>query len=827
MRPTTPIPWFCGLAVFLIMVSLGTFSSSANGAAAPSPNRLDEPTQAVDEGVPEVAVARLRAVLPDAPDVESWRALATKLAPALVAAHQPEEALRLLADARWDKSSAWNYWRGQALAALGKWSDALPCFQAATNGPFSADATMAAGQAYEATGQTDQALKTFSSLFRNNRWGTRTRLRYANLLLERSDWSGAERILDQANPTTTSDRKERRLLKARVELVRHRPDRALPTFESLATHKEGANHELIIAALFGVADSHMQLKTPEQGDDFLEDFIEHHPGDPSLPELFAKLDALYQVERKPSRTELERWSRDPEQPRRAFAQLYWARMDMRAGRREHALKLFDDLRRDGARIPGISGGYLEFAQVAAAEGQNDRAIAILEEARAQHPTPEELARIEMLQGELLFAAKRFNQATNRFEEAALNSAVVAAPARYNASLGWLEQGKQDQFIKVRDELQKSGADPESLGDLELNRGLVEAQKGSPSAIESLRSFIRTHPGASRLSEAWVALAEIAFHSTPPQPDEARRDLQRASESKPTAAAQEHADYLSIWIADSASGRDAEVIERANKFLSEHAASSFATDVRMKLAETYYRQQDFANAQTQFEIISGQEPGGPLAEKALFFAAESAMSTMGPRALDRAIELFDAVAQMKGDLRWAARNEEALIERRLNKPQDALLLYDEVLQGAAKPAEKREALCGKGDIFFELSSEDPKNLSKAIESYDELAAQSTPDGHWHNQALFKKGVCLEKKADRDGALSIFYSVLEEQTRPGHSPEFFWFYKAGFNAARLMEEASKWQSAASIYEKLVAAGGTRSEEAKARLDKLRLEHFLWSD
>lgn len=500
---------------------------------------------------------------------------------------------------------------------------------------------------------------------------------------------------------------------------------------------------------------------------------------------------------------------------------------MRAGRREHALKLFDDLRKDGARIPGISGGYLEFAQVAAADGQNDRAIAILEEARAQQPTPEELARIEMLQGELLFAAKRFNQATDRFEEAALNSAALAAPARYNASLGWLEQGNQDQFIKVRDELQKSGADGESLGDLELNRGLVEAQKGLPAAPESLRSFIRSHPGAKRLSEAWVALAEIAFHSTPPQLDEARRDLQRASESKPTAAAQEHADYLSVWIADSAPGHDAEVIERANKFLSEHGASSFAIDVRMKLAETYYRRQDFANAQTQFEIISGQEPSGPLAEKALFFAAESAMSTMGPRALDRAIELFDAVAQIKGDLRWAARNEEALIERRLNKSQDALLLYDEVLKGAAKPAEKREALCGKGDIFFELSSEDPKNLDKAIESYDELATQSTPDGHWHNQALFKKGICLEKKADRDGALSIFYAVLEEQTRPGHSPEFFWFYKAGFNAARLMEEASKWQSAASIYEKLVAAGGTRSEEAKARLDKLRLEHFLWSD
>jgi TolA-binding protein len=433
----------------------------------------------------------------------------------------------------------------------------------------------------------------------------------------------------------------------------------------------------------------------------------------------------------------------------------------------------------------------------------------------------------MLQGELLFAEKRFDQATNRFEQAAAALPAIAAAARYNASLAWLEQGNRDQFVKIHDELAKSGADPNSLGELELDKGLIEAQKGSPAAPESLRNFIRSHSSSPRVSEAWVALAEIAFHSSPPQLEEARRDLQRASESKPTSAAQEHADYLSIWIADSTAGHEADVIERAGKFLGQHPASPFATDVRMKLAETYYRQQDFANAQTQFEIISGQEPRGPLAEKALFFAAESARSTMGPHALDHAIELFDAVAQMKGDLRWAARNEEALIERRLNKSHDALLLYDEVLQGTARPQEKREALCGKGDIFFELSSEDPRNLDKAIEAYDQLATQSAPDGHWHNQALFKKGVCLEKKSDRDGALSIFYSVLEEQTRPGHSPEFFWFYKAGFNAARLLEEAASWQSAATVYEKLVAAGGTRSEEAKARLDKLRLEHFLWSE
>ena len=125
-------------------------------------------------------------------------------------------------------------------------------------------------------------------------------------------------------------------------------------------------------------------------------------------------------------------------------------------------------------------------------------------------------------------------------------------------------------------MEKYGADPDSLGELELSKGLIEAQKGSESAAESLRNFIRNHPAAPRLSEAWVALAEIAFHSTPPQLEEARRDLQRTLESKPTvASAKEHADYLSIWIADSVAGHEAEVIDLANKFLTDYAGSSHA------------------------------------------------------------------------------------------------------------------------------------------------------------------------------------------------------------------------------------------------------------
>ena len=53
--------------------------------------------------------------------------------------------------------------------------------------------------------------------------------------------------------------------------------------------------------------------------------------------------------------------------------------------------------------------------------------------------------------------------------------------------------------------------------------------------------------------------------------------------------------------------DARVIELSTRFVREHETSPFAPDVRMKLAELYYRRQDFSNAQTQFELFAQRNP----------------------------------------------------------------------------------------------------------------------------------------------------------------------------------------------------------------------------
>jgi Tfp pilus assembly protein PilF len=790
-------------------------------------SQLAEAAGPLSEGVPEVAILRLQSLLKQNLSESDWRVVAEKLLEALVTANQTADALKLADDPRLRQSSAATFWHAQLLAGLHREPEALALYQqvaADKSSNLHNDALFGAVEMLRAMGRREEALQNLSTLFRDPKWNVRAQLHAAEIYLDKSDAANARRLLEKAQPKTIAEKKERHFLRGRLELALRRPDRALAIFESILKQPEGATHETLTAVLFALADTHLQQNTPEIGDDALESFIEHRSSDVDLARIFAKLDELYRAERKPSRAELDRWNRDLAEPRRAFAQWYLARFDLRIGRRDRALESFAALRKSHPQNAALVPGFIEFAQLQLEERHFDEALSILEEARSLRPEPTVLDRLNLLGAEIKYRARRFDAATADFEQVASSDSQLAPVAMFNAALGALQKGDQARFIAKVEEFGKKTSDEESRADLRLEAGLTEAAKGDSRAADSLNKFLREFPNSERASEVWVALAELAFHATPPRIDEARKNLVRSAEAKMTPIAQERADYLAIWLEDTTPGGETKAIELAKRFIQQHEGSARVPSVRMKLGEIYFRQEDFANAETQFELLNEQDPRGPLTERALFFAAEAGMASMAAQSLDRALVLFDRVVQLNGEFKWAARNEQAVIERKLGKPQDALVLYDEVLNGAARPAEKREAICGKGDIFFELAANDPQNYQRAIEVYDRLAADREAPPHWRNQALFKKGLCLEKKADRGGALASFYAILEEATRADRPREFFWFYKAGFNAGQLLEADAKWDSAAAVYEKLAAAGGSRSNEARERLDRLRLEHFL---
>ncbi|PYJ17533.1 MAG: hypothetical protein DME96_05675 [Verrucomicrobia bacterium] len=291
-----------GLIGFSILLSqLARADISAELAEASAP---------LAEGVPEVAVARLEALVSkNLPDPE-WRAVTEKLAEAEVAARQPEEALVLLADSRLRDIPWAKFWRAQAFASLHRWADALPLYEelaADRSSPLHGPASFGAAEMLRALGRRDQALTKLTVLLYDKEWAIRARLRSAELYIDKADAINARRVLDETRAKSVADRTERRLLRGRLELILQRPERAIGIFQALLKKPEGAPHATLMAALFGIADAHLQLKTPEAGDDVIEQFIDDHPADPDLPVLFAKLDELYRAEHRPSRNGLEKW----------------------------------------------------------------------------------------------------------------------------------------------------------------------------------------------------------------------------------------------------------------------------------------------------------------------------------------------------------------------------------------------------------------------------------------------------------------------------------------------------------------------------------------
>ena len=201
-----------------------------------------------------------------------------------------------------------------------------------------------------------------------------------------------------------------------------------------------------------------------------------------------------------------------------------------------------------------------------------------------------------------------------------------------------------------------------------------------------------------------------------------------------------------------------------------------------------------------------------------------MSSMGEHSLDQAIVLFDQVVQKNGPLRWAARNEQAVIERKLGKPKDALALYDEVLKSDAGAVRQTGgALRQRATFFSRLERTDPNNYQRAIEIYDQLASDKNEPIRLAQPGALQKGLVPGKEKRPSRRACDVLQDLGRRSAAGPAARTFWYYKAGFNAARLLEEDSKWESAAAIYDKLAAAGGSRSEEAKARLNNLRLGTF----
>ena len=241
---------------------------------------IAEAARPIDEGVPEVAVYQLQKLVTRLNGADAIKAK-EKLAEALIAARRSTEALRLLEEPVLRDSTSGKFLRAQAFAALNR-SRAKRSIvsrgreeqqRAATGCCRIRSWRKCCGRSIEPTkpfGLITRS-KTIRALVFRRVCGRR------NCLSRNKTVSWPSAFLMARRPKSRPINGKNACLHARIELLNQKPEKAIGLLDSLVKKPENESRETAIAALFAMADAHLQMNTPEAGDDYLEDFIDRHP----------------------------------------------------------------------------------------------------------------------------------------------------------------------------------------------------------------------------------------------------------------------------------------------------------------------------------------------------------------------------------------------------------------------------------------------------------------------------------------------------------------------------------------------------------------------
>ncbi len=781
----------------------------------------DPAERALAEGLPEIAVTKLQQRLEKGLSFAERDSTLLQLAEAQLAAGASAEALETLRDA--SPGARTDFLRARSYAALGRWNEAQATFArlADGGGSFADAARFGEAECWHALGDAARAAITAKGI----RDPTPSeQLRLCGFYLDAGQAKGARALLPQIAPGTEMEKKWHRYLRARLLLEDDQPAPALAEFNAMLAEPAGLTESMFAGVTLGLSEAQRVLHGSDAADAVLERFISEHFDSAWLPAIFRHLDRIYAQQEDPSDSELQKWLRMLPARRGGYAAYYLARSQIRAEKIEKALGTLNSFTAAYPGHPFIAEAAILRGDVLRKIQRPGRSLGAYEEAMRAAPDDETLARAELGACLVHFQRGDFLLAATMATNAAFHSPSLREIGTFDAALAWLRQGNMPRFVAAYQEL--SAAFPESnlRRSLVLEEALVRARTGDPRAGENLRRYLRDFPEHWRVSEGRVALAELSFAagSLP----EANEYLRVANTLPANEAAAERADYLAIFLADAAEPRDtSKVRSLAETFLQRHADSELRAPVRMKLGQLYFEREDFANAQTQFELLAREDENSRLAEKALFLAGRAAMRSMSEGSTARAFELFQRVFKLNGDLRLYARLEQAQAQVRLGQENTALSLFDEIL--AAKPERdvRFASLIGKGDALLSLATKEEKNYVPAMAAFDQLVADPEATPSWRHEALYKKARALQRQKHSDEALTALYEVLEPSATPANEPEYLWFYKAGFEAAAMLEAQQKWKGAIAILEKMAAVAGPRAEEAKQRAKRLRLEHFVW--
>ncbi|HLP77283.1 MAG TPA: tetratricopeptide repeat protein, partial [Candidatus Paceibacterota bacterium] len=248
--------------------------------------------------------------------------VAIRLAESWIRDGRTEEALALLKESFVSAHPEVSFWKGQALAGLGRFGEALdvlgPLLEQPT-APFHKEIVFTIANLQLALGKPDAALETLNSLAgkKDAQAAIRARLHQVEILLDLGRATEARETMPATSEIAPQDRPLASFLEAHLLLAEARPAEAMPIFQDLLDQTQGQSLNRRHMAAVGLAASMLALGNPESAASFLLSFIQENPDSPQLGPLFQRLrDAMPQAPAAsdPILVKLAEWITPPEFP---------------------------------------------------------------------------------------------------------------------------------------------------------------------------------------------------------------------------------------------------------------------------------------------------------------------------------------------------------------------------------------------------------------------------------------------------------------------------------------------------------------------------------
>ncbi len=515
----------------------------------------------------------------------------------------------------------------------------------------------------------------------------------------------------------------------------------------------------------------------------------------------------------------------PDETRAARLQLGLADELARMGKWSEAAEEYQVWLDAFAGAPGM-------AQVLAGRGWALWSAGRPEEAAAAYAQAAELEtdparRLELWQklGDAQFAARRYSQAREAYAAAlaaAPTGSAAAAHAQLQLAETELELGETEAGeIRLLD-LSRAGPVAEFSRAAAMRLGALYEDRGAlESAIEQYGRVVETCAEPEPCAQALLARGLIRYRMGAFAA--AMDDFTRIRDEMPRTKPAEQAAFMRGWCFYLL-GKDAEALRVCEEFLKDHPASEFAPDVRFWLGEHAFNRGDYEAAERRFAEVAAEYPDSPRAADALFWAGRAATAR---RKYLAANEHFNALMARYPD---SPRLAETLLAQgdvlsELGQFAAAILAFNEVIVKFPQAPEALVAWGRKGDCQYTLGQENAARYEEALLSYRTLLDFAGAPTDLRLQAGYKVGRCLEKMgraaAALDRYMDVVYAFLQEEAPPAEAN--VWFTRAAFGAAALQENAGRWPEAARIYGRVADSGVPAAAEARARMDRIRQEHW----